>query len=44
MVSIMEINSVILMCECTMPLLVSLDIDTRVTNRLTPGFALHFGI
>ena len=25
-----------------MPLLVSLDIGTRVTNTLTTGFAVHF--
>ena len=40
-VSIMEINRAILMCEWTIPLLVSLDIGTRVTSKLTPGFTVH---
>ena len=31
-VRVMEINRAILMCEWTMPLLVSLDIGTHVTN------------
>ena len=30
------------MCEWNMSLLVSLDIGTRVTNKYTTGFAVHF--
>ena len=41
MVSIIEINRTILMCEWTIPLLVSLDISTRVTSKLTTGFTVH---
>jgi len=36
------LNNAILICEWTMPLLVSLDIGTRVTNTLTTGFTVHF--
>ena len=37
----MEINRAILMCEWPMALLVSLDIGTRVTSKLTTGFTVH---
>ena len=38
----MQIHRAIFMCEWTMPLLVSLDIGTRVTNKLTTGFTVNF--
>ena len=42
MVSIMEMNRAIVMCEWIMSLLFSIDIGTHITNTLTTEFTVHF--